>query len=604
MSMIEQRSQIAAISADMKSIGSRDITLSLSSPRSGEEVSWSSSDGSSYDTVEDLARLRFGTTEYTKANVHFRDLFPPSLPRTEKQNNIPSTEKQQINNPRNSIQCDIESIVEDQPDPPKSRLMRPFTRTNPESRPRLEDVLPKHRPKQTRGVCVLNDVDVYSAVEQASAGREDVSAICFLTKEDTNQVFTTKRIVPIEVATKRSMDEISAVSTSIAGSTESVEGVDDFEELSQRVVHHMRPNSKEQNGTDMETEVQNMVDAYPKTYLSNTVDPGILHEVVIYCQRTISSLESSSTWDSQQDGSHTAGSGSEDAVRGRQKAHAQDLQVDAAELFQKVSLSAKHSPTIDCTSRNNNIPDIIMDERIKRLKEKIKSLQHASNLEEQFYLENVSASDANEDQTGVESVSIESTVSGLPSEAVTTLAPTFISNQVPSSRLQNNDRNRAMSSSKLSKHSTSRSTSKKHPRSSLKAQRERGRSPGEHLTVPTTISATCDLEEISLMECNSTSTSQFAATHDNRIDIELAELFDKQNSLTEKDEWYSQVSKKGKDYAIQITERAKIMSSLLVAHVQAQNQAFQKKSRSEKAVTIFIAACLFVFFILLLSLIP
>ncbi|KAG7356485.1 hypothetical protein IV203_001171 [Nitzschia inconspicua] len=590
--------------AEIKSIGSPDITYSLSSPRSPGEVSWSSSEGSSYDTAKDLANIRFGTKETTvmeskaqnpKVSNHRHGIDPPFLPMTNTQNTptkISSTDIAQA-----PVCSNTKQPTESSAKPPKSRLMRPFIRTNPDVRPTLDDLILKH-PHLARNF-ILDNVEVYSAVNLAS-GTEDMSAVGFLTKEDTNQVFY-RRVIPIEIATNESFGEISAVSTSVAGSTETVSG-EELDGLSLKAVHRMHPTQSRQHDSrpmslhkverpqPMETSRQTC----PRVCLTEADDAFLLKEISQSCQRTVSSLESSLTWDSQQEENDSEGNGSEDAVRGpnKPKQHTDGPPKDTFGIFQKAVLSLTADPGVDLGARNMERPDATMDERIKQLKEKIKNMQQASDLETGCGLNFTTSGTAPDPLTRADSISLESTVSGLPSEAVTTLAATEVitesaraqQSQIPKSKIHSRTPN------------TSRHSSQKTNTRSIHSSKYR--STDGNIPVPSVISTRDDFEEVSLMDCNNR--RHFVSTGDSSIDIESGERSEKYATFSEMVSRYSRVSEATQNYAVQIIERIKALVALLVAYAQTQKQKFKTKSRNEQVVTVFIGASLFIFFILLI----
>jgi hypothetical protein len=448
---------------------------------------------------------------------------------------------------------------------------------------------------------VLDNVEIYSVFELA-CGKEDVSTVHFLTKEDTNKVFT-KRVIPLEIATQSGNDELSAVSTSVAGSTESL-GDENLEEWSQRVVHHTEPTKttptrKDASPTNATNDhkvtqiVGNVKPSGPRANLTEADDVYILEEISISFQHTISSLESSLTWDSQQDGSNDEGNGSEDAVRGPLIPRRTMQREDEFDL-QKVTLS----PAIVASSRNTEKPDETMDERIKQLKEKIKNMQKASNLPEDDTLP-TSSNETNRFSSGVDSISMESTVSGLPSEAVTTFAATAASAQLMA---QSADAKHNIPSCDYGPNgSLGKSTKGYQSKRFHRVQCTKDESATDQIPVPAVISAAGDLEDISLIDGNSR--SQCMSTWNVSIDIESAALPRRRASLPEREEWFSKAAETARNYAGLAMVRLKEFISLLLKYAQDYQKAFKTKSSSEKAVTLFIATSLLIFFILLLALI-
>jgi hypothetical protein len=624
----QQQQQIKVVENEskhhnMKANSATTITLSSSSPaisepRAGGEVSWSSSDGSTYDTEDDLidqlghrdpekkaAILQPDLTiQENKEELDVNDTLPPTTTTTGR---------------------------------PKSRLLRPFSRTNPKdlSKHIEEDTkLLVKQPQQSRRtgkrnpiisdkkrLCVLEDVDVYDDIE-VSSNKEDLSTVCFLSKEETAEVFT-KQVVPLDVFLKNNnasacgiymVDELSAISSSIKGST----SIDNGSDLSVRVVHGRTRNGlikidAVQNVLDSDERVINAVlgisnhsakknsqiDYVQLSMSSQAEDECLLETISISCQQTVSSLESSLTWDSQQDGNNSnnyeEGNGSEDAVRGPLK----------TTKIQPPPLPPPQPLTV-ASVRNTEQFDATMNERIMKLKAKIKSMQQTSGLEKivdeespaviesDFRRRHSKEMDGNGEvfDNCVLTPSTDSPIKNSNSPKRDDIdESTYEASEATPSEI-------TFSPLDLDGFSTQASSFHGHPSTTTCTESEHKRglerlaevscdSADEELSMdkPTTkvpiIIPVDDLEDVSLMDDPS------------RYDIEGGRLNSPEKSRNH-----------GAQEFFQNTQaKTKVLVKNLLRLIETKRDEFQAKSRSDKIVTVTIAVGLFILFILLMSLI-
>jgi hypothetical protein len=657
----------------IKSPESIDITVSLSSllpstKKDASIISWSSSEGSSFDTAKDLAaqldddgcraagsNIRLTIAEkrrivqqQLKIHPAMDSLFTRSTKQQNEQQSIP-TDILSKNTITSLVHGKIDRNIIDTTTkaddgmmiktPPKSRLLRPYSKTTLDTTPtpprqRMDGIKMlkqqkqqqhyyfHHHSKKIISSCLLENVEVYSTVDIAS-GKEGVSTIRFLSKEDTDQVFNSKNVIPVEIAIHKDNlnDETSTVSTSVAGSTESLlllfgeynkEG-----EWSQKAVHrtippeeHYHNNSKAKNGVQHSKDIHNYLPlppklVFPRVDLSDSRNMHLItQEISFSCQRTVSSLESSITWDSQLDGNNnTGGNGSEDAVRGPVKSQPPLSSPNEA------LPSANQEQHLDRTQRRI-MPrlDTSMDDRIRQLKEKIRCMQQSSNLEPKDIRSSTVNGTTSAGSIGLESVSMESTVSGLPSEAVTTsefATPTAV---IRAMSIQKPMSSKTSAGTKpvLGK-DMSRCTTTKSPKISKNNTNSFQFSSSNHKTtgpslihhpIPSVIPLN-ELDDVSLMECPSTSRCWSFGDIETAVDGLYQEQQRPHELIVDNKPWHTQISTTAKQYV----RLAKLGMHNLIDLLLAQRQHFQTKSRSEKIVSVFIVLCLFLFFILLITLI-
>jgi hypothetical protein len=337
--------------------------------------------------------------------------------------------------------------------------------------------------------------------------------------------------------------------------------------------------------------------AKPQVLLTDIDSVHSITMVAVSCQRTISSLGSSLTWDSQQDSNNCEGNGSEDAVRGPLKKtnHASQQK----ERTQPVEASLEKKMSLDVTRGS------CMDDRILQLKQRIKIMQKASVLEMDCL---PSALNADlESVQEAESVAMDSTVSGLPTEAVTTVADLSANRSARGQRTSTGKPDHP-------------STYKRNGFFSRSAHSEvcisydeggfvstRGRVLSGR-NVPTEIPVN-NLEDISLMDCDIegqpplssdfrrvVSTSGYMEGGDSE---HLTGIQQNRNDANKQSDLSSLVENFIRNALITMKNFAKY----LLVFVQNQRNAFEAKSRSEKAVALFIAFGISLLFMLLIALI-
>ena len=598
-----------------------DGTLSSSSPaisepRAGEEVSWSSSDGSTYDTEDDLIdQLVHGDDPKKKVSI-----LPPDFELSNKDTLPPQT---------------TTTTTTTTTGRPKSRLLRPFSRTNPKelSKQMEEDTkLLVKQPQQSRHRkgkrnpnisdnkrrCALEGVDVYDDIE-VSSNKEDLSTVCFLSKEETAEVFT-KQLVPLDIFLKSNThhtaggnniaDELSAISSSIKGST----SMDNGSDSSVRVTHGRPRHNLMEKISDSDERVMNavlgisnhfatkntqMIDYVQRSISSQAEeDEYLLETVSISCQQTVSSLESSLTWDSQQDGNnnnHEEGNGSEDAVRGPLK------------TTKIQPLLPPPLPLTAAPGRNTEQVDATMDERIQKLKAKIKSMQQTSGLENNVDEESRAGLASNLRRR--HSKEIDDSGEMLDNSVLTpsTGSPTNKSNSpkrddIDESTYEASEATPSeitFSPLDLDGLSTQASSFHGHPSTTTCTESEHRRtlerlaevscdSADEELSMDEPTAAKVpiiipvdDLEDVSLMDTPS------------RYDIEGGRI-----NGSEKTTGHG-----GQEFLQKTQAKAKVLLENLFRMIETKRNEFQAKSRSDKIVTVTISAGLFILFILLMSLI-
>lgn len=361
-----------------------DTTISLSTPASDQDdVSFSSSEGSSYYSDADVTSLKQGDN-----NAELPEKVPIDSSKGVDEQVFDSSAKlaKALQDLSDSLRSDRTSTKSPNQGPEHNQsnatvLPRPFSRTNPVATDRRTSKevtfqIPDKRPPAPfhAAIPLMEMVDCYSAID-SSSHNSIVSSTCFLTKENTNEVFC-KRMIPLEIAADNSAkdDDISAVSATVAGST-----VGSPQRggggSSERAVH-MHPERPE-------TEQEN--DANERVNLALI----FVHGIAVSSQETLSSLESLSSWeDNFEEGDIAEATGSEDAVKSptRKTRKRGNLVIDESQKeFTKTDpmlpkstefLTVSHQDESD----SKDMQDLSMDERIRQLKKEIRKMQKSSNL--------------------------------------------------------------------------------------------------------------------------------------------------------------------------------------------------------------------------------
>lgn len=256
---------------------SLDITVSWSPTSNREEVSWSSSEGSTYYSNDDdneislrqqgsISRLK-ESFKLTKANG------PKTGGHSHQSTNVVRTKK-----------C-AKKIINNNDNSDRMKTIVTTTAAATEA-------------MKNRGKPSLKNIDVFTEIEIATSG-EDLSTIYFLTTEDTEEVFC-KSIVPFEVKTTNTEVLCGISAISISSIDESCMTVDcSKSDLAVRYHREIALNS-----TESGTECLTFMSLKSKTtHVSNnqkscsSVNKNMMDFISVNCQESVSSLESMSTWD-------------------------------------------------------------------------------------------------------------------------------------------------------------------------------------------------------------------------------------------------------------------------------------------------------------------
>lgn len=294
---------------------SLDITLSMSHTSNPEGLSWSSSDGSTYYSDEDEVSLkqRKQTRPLGKVNSNRRK--------------------------RRNCAKNFDGVYDVSKD-----LMMTSSKDSKKS--------------------LLENVDSFPEIEVAT-NSEELSAVGFLTTEDTAKVFCTKNI-PFEVTTKKKLRKgISAISNS---SMDDLDGMISCSGSDVAVRHHHDDNLK-WTGSNTES---GTIRSHCERAISNqssipTIDQHSIDHVSVTYQEPVSPLESASTWDDlslNSDGSRN-----------------EDDKIEATR--EETTQALEPLPTLHIQSKVDKIKqieqeryDLRIEERINQLKAKIKSIQN------------------------------------------------------------------------------------------------------------------------------------------------------------------------------------------------------------------------------------
>lgn len=358
-------------------------TLTPTSNR--EEVSWSSSDGSTYysegrPSVEELSSEE--STDYSEDEASLRQ---------RRQTRREFEKKQQDNKVSYASKSyDANDYYE------RSRERK--ERTN-DFRPRRgQRELPLMKQTRKKNLS-LRDVDSFSAIESAT-GSEDVSTVGFLTTADTAQVFCTAGI-PFEItANKKLYEKVSAISSTSSCDSSSQSSYSSDSESDDESRNYQDKDVKHSGSDTGRATIRSQKSAESSEY--NSVPPADRHEVALVSvshEEAVSSLECTSSLDESSLGSDTSACSSVEKprTRTRRKSPIRRKEVVAprnSPLQRREVVTGKKSPArkreavttyhVDSkASRMKEIQrkksDLKTDEKIRQLKEKIRRISDLSN---------------------------------------------------------------------------------------------------------------------------------------------------------------------------------------------------------------------------------
>ena len=356
---------------------SLDITLSWSPISNREEVSWSSSEGSTYYSKDEdneiSLRQQHSIFQLKKCDKRTKANGPKigsySLQST-KNIRTKNFTKKFINNNDNSDR--MKTIV--------------TTKTTTTA-----------AATKNRGKSSLKNVDVFPEIENATSG-ENLSTICFLTTEDTEEVFC-KSSVPFEVKSSNAEVLCGISAISISSIDESCMKVD-CSKSDLAVRYHRKVSRKP---TESGTECLTFMRLKSKTTrvsnnrksCSSSVDKNMMGFISLNCQETVSSLESMSTWDDlslDSDVSAHRGHGADklNLQQNWDSLHQEDNSERQPSKDRSTAQDLKTAMSLRIDSKVHKIKkklqqkqqsDLTTDQKIKELKMKIRNMQQESFLD-------------------------------------------------------------------------------------------------------------------------------------------------------------------------------------------------------------------------------
>jgi hypothetical protein len=386
---------------------SLDITLSLSpNSNSREEVSWSSSEGSTYYSEDEADEVSL-----QQRRRHISRPNPISRPKENDRSNNSKTGGSRTDNRRDPSRSTSQSLSLQSTTDGDVRTQkiaeRSVTNNNKiGNQKRLTATSVTASKNKTKSP--LKNVDIFSEIEIATSS-EDLSTTHFLTTEDTAEVFCT-RIVPFEVMAENKVPfAISAISVSSSDNESCITA--DYSKSDIAIRHHRfhrfhreSPLNSWKSGTESPSIMSQDTekDEYPSarttsTHISNhtpcsRTDKNLVDVISIACQETVSSFESMSSWDDLSLDSDICADGDDIA-------HKPNLQQDQDTLHQheipkrqssKDSSKVQHLKSVTSLRIDSRVhrikqkleqqqqSDLTRDERIKELKAKIKNMQQES----------------------------------------------------------------------------------------------------------------------------------------------------------------------------------------------------------------------------------
>jgi len=326
-------------------------THSMTSNR--EEVSWSSSEGSTYYSSDD------GTSLENQDSAEYTDYSEEEVSlQQRKQTQRESRRKQDNNNASYSAKSyDAETDYQ------RPKQQKETTQKTKER--------PLKKGAKNKNKLRLENVDSFSAIDHAT-GSEDVSAVAFLSTEDTAEVFC-KAGIPNEItANKKLYEKVSAISSASTGgsSAESSYASDSESDEESRIKGDKHANYKATK-TERAT-VRSKASEVSTADTSVLVDQHAVDFVSVSYQDPVSSLECASTWDDLSLGSNTSGSSSVEKPRMQKTSKSPAQRREALTSHQRESKLSKMKEI------KRKKSDLKTDERIRQLKAKIKSIQDLS----------------------------------------------------------------------------------------------------------------------------------------------------------------------------------------------------------------------------------
>jgi hypothetical protein len=607
---------------------SLDITLSLSPTSNSreEEVSWSSSEGSTYYSEDEadeisLRRRRRSISRPSPMNI--------SRPKENGRSNNSKTGGSRTDNRRDPSRRSTSQSLSSQwttEDDVRTQKIAKRNSTNNNkigNQRRLTSTSVTATKNKIKSP--LKNVDIFSEIEIATSS-EDLSTTHFLTTEDTAEVFCT-RIVPFEVTTENKLSfVISTISVSSSDDESCITA--DCSKSDIAIRHHRfhrfdrkSPLNSWESGTEsptiksQETEKGKYSSARTtSTHISNhtqcsRTDKNLMDVISIACQETVSSFESMSSWDDLSLDSDICADGDDDI------ADEPNLQQNRDTLHQHEEIS-KRQPSKDSSkvqhlksvtslridSRVDKIKkkleqqqqsDLTRDERIKELKAKIKNMQQESFLDnEKLPSRSTNTSKGNSSTEIISSLSLSLPPGQIHDEVERNDAANYCNTDTTSPLINKCD-----------------SKQLKHRNKTMSTKGKVHRSPEIPTSHVPLIIPVFDREEISVMECD------VKSTVDVELDIETGQhLLGGSIENGVEDSICSSTYREEKSKFDDISDRTKILTnsskikakaaydSLLLYLVQGRKE-FEKRPRNEQLVIIAMAALSFIFLVLVLVMI-
>jgi len=417
----------------VKSTGDRTHSMSHTSNR--DDVSWSSSDGSTYYSEDEVS-------------LKLREHKGPASCRKKKDNQLSADVKS------SDIKTETQS-------PPKYRQekyprnsnfrQRKGTRRPPSTSPKNEKITrrpPSTSPKNERR-SLLDNVESFPGINVAT-GSEDVSAIGFLSTEDTAGVFCTTGI-PFEVtASKKLYEKVSGLSSSSSSDGSSESSSDDScddssDDSSNDSTYDSRDGSSDDSSDDSSYQESGTLESKfvkwtastsdcttSRTHTSSnfggetsvpTIDQHSVDVVSPSYQDPVSSIECESSSDKSSIGSN-ATSDKKGAAYEKRLQSTKKSSVHVRETVTSQQIDSKVNKIKEIERKKS---ELTTDERIKQLKAKIKSIQESrsstnistSSTEVDSYVSNLqrikdNRTASHEDKTETTEPSVQQQINSLP----------------------------------------------------------------------------------------------------------------------------------------------------------------------------------------------
>lgn len=320
------------------------VTISLSQTSHREEVSWSSSEGSTYYSDDELS-----LQQRRRASQQQED------------NGVSASVRS------NDLPTDNELT--------KDRLEENLSSKHSESSMAKKGppiIASNHKKQLLVKKSLLKNVETFPAINIAT-DNEDVSAVGFLSIEDTAEVFCTNKI-PFEVtANKRLYVKISAMSSSSTVESSIDSSDSESDEESQKHQEVISKGAASDSG--YATARSETSDISSDETSVPTVDRHAVDVISVSYQDPVSSLECVSTWDDSSQDSDNSGDRSitDDKPRSQKN---RKIPIHARRKLTSLQIDSKANRIKHMKRRKS---EMITDERIKQLKAKIKSIQDLSN---------------------------------------------------------------------------------------------------------------------------------------------------------------------------------------------------------------------------------